>query len=217
MAGSNGKRAVLNENPAQGRILRVVGLDSVVRRRDIQAAAEHGYRVVAPQTMVCGSDRDVSADNQKVVLAADTVLEARVYGQRSVSVDGQIILAEQGRIGFLLDRISILEICPAVGQAVLCALRQCNDQLVTLGGIYGCACLVCDIHAVQNDMDLIGIGGGNGDLPVGQRAGDHIGSRLRNRDHAAVYRRSGTGDRDRSAVQDDFRVALTPRGVRVAA
>ena len=113
--------------------------------------------------------RDGAAGNPEVIIADDAVAVIPGDSEAAGAVDGQIVLTVDSRA----DRVISVAHHVPVGQHILRAFDQCQDQLVRLFFIDGGTFRARDDNAVQNQPHLVVFGDLHQDLAL-QRTGQKI-------------------------------------------
>ena len=93
-------------------------------------------------------------------------------GEASTAVNGEIRTAENGSVGGLIP--VAIQVVSAVGEHVLGAVGQGEDDLPGLADIEGGIILTVDGYPIKDQMDSFLLGGGNLDPAVGKLTGDNI-------------------------------------------
>ena len=128
------ERAAFDQHIAFRGVFVVVRLQTVAERVDGDRPIFDGEIIPAANAVINRVDRNHAARDFQIILAGDAVVEIRSHGQRAAAVDGQVVLAENRRIGFFRLCV-IVGICHAIGDVVLCAIRQGDDGLICTADI----------------------------------------------------------------------------------
>ena len=179
----DGQAAAGDVYEALGGILFVLGVNAVLAGYNDQTAVRHGHAVLSGESVPGRIDNKGAAGDGQLILGNDAVSGGTVDRQASGSVQCQIRFGIDHRVNLIV--IDLCE-CPAVGQRVLRARRQRQEDLVRLQAVDGGRGSAGDIRTAQNDLHLVRAVCINDDLPVVQRAGKDIDALMKQGDPAAV-------------------------------
>jgi len=156
-----------------GFVFDIGGLDTVAESVELESTVIDYEVVLTLDSVVNGIDFDRTAVDSETVLGVDTAGVVGIDDNGALTVDNEVFLGENSRIGFVISRI-IEFILAAVGQGVYRTVVESENSFLSLPDHDAGTVIIGDACAVENEVQLTCVNAVNIDLTVVEGAGDIV-------------------------------------------